>query len=110
MSSHDTLLKDRLHPLNLKHNNDAITYCRILLGILTGLVCGVLGITGWLAGFTTYLLTSQLITLAIYYRYRNDWPSYFQNVWSLVLDGVSSGSMSFLMFWTLMYNIVHVYH
>lgn len=109
MSAYNTLLKDRLHPMHVKHNDDSLQYCRNFLAILTGLVVGVLGVTGWLAGFTCYFLTSQLITAAVYYQLRGDVAPYFPSIYSLITSGLSGSAMSFLMFWTLMFNIVHVY-
>lgn len=82
---------------------------RTIIAIVSGCISGVLGITGWLYGIVFYLISSQLMTVYMIYKYQTKLQRYFTSINKLIYDGLVSGALSYVMFWVLLYNIVHVY-
>jgi hypothetical protein len=40
---------------------------------------------------------------------RSDVKMYFSSPWAVYTDGIGGGLFTFLLFWTLVYGMVHVY-
>jgi len=55
--------------------------------------------------FVSYGVLSALMLLKMSFRTGD----YFPSIWTFILDGVFQGGLSFVLFWTLLFNIVHVY-
>ena len=60
---------------------------------------GVLGLTG-LSGFVFYVMCSACLSALLYGKYRNAQSLH---------EGVVGNVLSFVLFWTLFYGLVHVY-
>jgi len=102
-------LSERLSGPQVVHNTQTLAFTRTSVSILAGCLAGVLGLTGSL-GFAFYLLSVLLSTLAWLHRLHFDASPYFASSWrALALDGLSSGLMSYVLFWTLLYDVVHIY-
>ncbi|CAB4374276.1 unnamed protein product [Rhizophagus irregularis] len=71
-------------PENIVHNVKTITFIRSSMSAITGSAAGILGLTGY---------------SGVYFRNGSD-------VWT---EGVFGGLFSYVLFWTLLYGIVHVY-
>jgi hypothetical protein len=77
--------------------------------IVGGIVAGILGLTG-LQGLVVALFTAALSTLALSVKMGFDVLTYTNNSpLSFMLSGAQANSMSFLLFWTLSYALVHIY-
>jgi hypothetical protein len=97
---------------NLMKNMKMVTYVRTLVVIAGGVITGILGYTG-LAGFLCYLLVFTTGSLALLSKMGFN-PSQYTSSGSLfafVFDGVFSQqlTLSFLLFWTLFFALVHIY-
>eukprot|EP00457_Paulinella_chromatophora_P018274 gb/GEZN01019545.1/.p1 GENE.gb/GEZN01019545.1/~~gb/GEZN01019545.1/.p1 ORF type:complete len:112 (-),score=12.36 gb/GEZN01019545.1/:363-698(-) len=99
---------ERLSPKNLQHNNLLLNNSRVLTACVSGFVAGVLGLTGW-SGLFFYVFATALTSGFLFLKSDFHPEIYFQSWTSLAFDGVSGAFMSYLLFWTLVYNGLHVY-
>ena len=85
-------------------------YVKTFMGIVSGLVAGVFGATGWFGGFFVYVLLHVLVHLGMVTMMKWDTKAYINvSLGSFVFGDLTSQLMSFLLFWTLAYGLVHVY-
>ena len=97
-------------PENLGNNQKIVQYSRTFLSIIAGCVTGVLGLTGS-QGFLCYTVLYALISLALFMRMKFDLSGHLpgNNLPGFLLDGITGQALSFLLFWTLSYALVHIY-
>ncbi|XP_059069866.1 uncharacterized protein LOC131038119 isoform X3 [Cryptomeria japonica] len=95
-------------PENLQNNMRVIYYSRTFLSIMAGVVAGILGLTGW-KGFIFYFMIMILTSLGVVVKIKFDIHEYFDSWNRVILDGISGGLMSFVLFWTFAYDIVHIF-
>ncbi|XP_077217160.1 uncharacterized protein LOC143851571 isoform X2 [Tasmannia lanceolata] len=93
---------------NLQNNMKVIYYSRTFLSIIGGVVAGILGLTG-LMGFVFYFLVMAITSLGLASKAKFSIHSYFDSWNRIVLDGFLGGLMSFVLFWTFAYDIVHIF-
>ncbi|KAK7303656.1 hypothetical protein RJT34_14568 [Clitoria ternatea] len=93
---------------NMQSNMKIIYYSRTFLSIIGGVVAGILGFTG-LKGFVFYLLLMAVTSLGLAAKARFSIHTYFDSWNRVLLDGFLSGLMSFVLFWTFAYDIVHIF-
>lgn len=78
------------------------------LSIVSGIVCGVLGYTD-VKGFACFLGCNCLIGAAVCFKLKGDVKTYFHS-WDLIfVKGASASAGTFILFWTLFYNICHLF-
>jgi|TARA_B110000090_G_C13021080_1_gene308048 hypothetical protein len=93
----------------LQKNSRQIDLSRIVLFMAAGTICGVLGFTG-LNGFLFFLGSSCVIAVATAVLMSFDTKRYTnESLFSMILTGLTSQIMSFIMFWTLAYSLVRIY-
>ncbi|ONK81690.1 uncharacterized protein A4U43_C01F31890 [Asparagus officinalis] len=93
---------------NLQSNMKSIYYSRTFLSIIGGVVAGIWGISGW-TGFIVYFLVMAFASLGLALKAKFSAHKYFDS-WNRVLfDGFFGGLMSFVLFWTFAYDIVHIF-
>ncbi|XP_020586714.1 ER membrane protein complex subunit 6 isoform X2 [Phalaenopsis equestris] len=97
-----------LHAENLQNNMKSIYYSRTFLSIVGGVVAGIWGFTG-LTGFVFYLLIMAVTSLGLLAKAKFSIGNYFNSLNSIVLDGFFGGLMSYVLFWTFAYDIVHIF-
>ncbi|CAM6101345.1 unnamed protein product [Calypogeia fissa] len=93
---------------NVQHNMRVIYYSRTFLAIVGGMVAGVLGLTAF-SGFLFYLFIMILVSGAIAAKTKFNVFSYFDSWQRITLDGIAAGFLSFVLFWTFAYDIVHIF-
>ena len=93
---------------NMQSNMKIIYYSRTFLSIIGGVVAGILGFTG-LKGFVFYLLLMALTSLGLVAKAKFSTHTYFDSWNRVLLDGFQGGLMSFVLFWTFAYDIVHIF-
>ena len=76
--------------------------------IVAGLVAGILGLTG-LWGVLCYLAANGLISVVLYQTLGTRKQKYFPSKKSYLLDGLTAQIATFILFWTLAYDIVHIF-
>jgi hypothetical protein len=95
----------------IHHNARVIDYCRSFFCALSGITCGILGLTSW-QGFLFFILTSLLMS-SLFKVIRISGPSalYFQNpttdIW---MNGLTSGLFAYVLFWTMVNGIIRIYN
>ncbi|KAJ7955268.1 ER membrane protein complex subunit 6 [Quillaja saponaria] len=93
---------------NMQSNIKIIYYSRTFLSIIGGVVAGILGFTS-LTGFIFYFLLMAITSLGLVAKAGFSVHSYFDSWNRVVLDGFLGGLMSFVLFWTFAYDIVHIF-
>eukprot|EP01111_Echinosteliopsis_oligospora_P017237 TRINITY_DN73_c1_g1_i1.p1 TRINITY_DN73_c1_g1~~TRINITY_DN73_c1_g1_i1.p1 ORF type:complete len:120 (-),score=8.14 TRINITY_DN73_c1_g1_i1:32-355(-) len=93
---------------NIAHNNRIATYSQTLISLIVGVATGILSITGF-AGFACYLVGYMLTSGLIVLKMGNKTENYFKSVYSFFMDGLSEGFLTFILFWTLAYDMVHLF-
>ncbi|CAN0857603.1 ER membrane protein complex subunit 6 [Linum grandiflorum] len=93
---------------NLQSNLKVIYYSRTFLSIIGGVIAGILGFKG-LIGFVFYFLIMAITSAALAAKAKFSIHSYFDSWNRVLLDGFFGGLMSFVLFWTFAYDIVHIF-
>ncbi|XP_059462164.1 uncharacterized protein LOC132191230 [Corylus avellana] len=93
---------------NLQSNMKIIYYSRTFLSIIGGVIAGILGFTGW-TGFIFYFLVMAITSVGLVAKAGFSIDSYFNSWNQVILDGFFSGLMSFVLFWTFAYDMVHIF-
>ncbi|CAL0300980.1 unnamed protein product [Lupinus luteus] len=93
---------------NMQSNMKIIYYSRTFLSIIGGVVAGILGFTG-LKGFVFYILLMAVTSIGLLAKAKFSIHTYFDSWNRVLLDGFLSGLMSFVLFWTFAYDIVHIF-
>ena len=92
-------------------NVASMYYVRSWMAIVGGGACGVLGLTG-LAGLVFYVALHVLTSLALLRAMRFDVSDFVPgspSALSFALSGMGDQALSFILFWTLAFALVHMY-
>jgi hypothetical protein len=92
----------------IAYNAKALNYCRVFVAIISGCAAGILGQTG-LLGFLTFFITTFLLSLTLYMKVKGDPKPYFKDAQAIWTEGVVQSLMSYVLFWTLFYDIIYIY-
>ncbi|CAG8676256.1 559_t:CDS:1 [Cetraspora pellucida] len=94
-------------PENIVHNVKTITFIRSSMSAITGSAAGILGLTGYF-GFIFYGITALFTSFLIWTLKTQTKPGiYFRSRTDVWTEGVFGGLFSYVLFWTLLYGIVH---
>lgn len=97
-----------VYPPNLEHNTGVVNFSRVFTSIAAGCAAGVLGFTG-LYGVVFFLVSVAASSALLWAKTSGDVETFFPNTAALVTTSLFPGVMTFVLFWTLLYNMVHVY-
>lgn len=78
------------------------------MSIIGGIIAGLLGFTG-LTGFIWYFLIMTVTSVGLIAKTGFAVDSYFDSWTQIILDGFLGGLLSFVLFWTFAYDIVHIF-
>merc|ERR1712071_94716 len=92
----------------IRNNSMIVEYCRNSMAALGGGTAGVLGLTS-LYGFAFYIFCAVAVWLLLLLKAGPNWEKYFTSRSSLLSSGISSGLITYVLFWTFIYGMVHVY-
>jgi hypothetical protein len=92
----------------IRHNAAMIEYCRTSISALAGSTAGILGLTG-LYGFAFYFLTAFIMSFMLLLKAGSQWQKYFRARLALFINGLMGGLFTYILFWTFIYGMVHVY-
>ncbi|KAF2071789.1 hypothetical protein CYY_006896 [Polysphondylium violaceum] len=104
----NSVIPEHYDPEIIMRNNKAVTFCQIPICILGGAIAGVLGFSG-LFGFLFYFFVYFTFCSLFVLRENKKLSLYFINPRSIWFDGLGSGLMPYILFWTFLYNIIHIY-
>lgn len=107
-------------PAAAQHNLALINYCRISIAALSGCTVGILGLTGkiiintlmqsaGIMGFMFYFLAHGFLSLLLLQKAGKSWNKYFIQRSCLTYGGVFGELTTYILFWTFIYGMVHVY-
>ncbi|CAI5745376.1 unnamed protein product [Peronospora destructor] len=95
---------------NMKNNEKAVEYVHTSMCVISGCIAGITGMTG-LQGFAflaaVYVFTA--VALWVFKLGMNVHVYFNTSVFSFIFAGVMSQALSFILFWTLSYGLVHIY-
>ena len=92
----------------IRSNAAVIDYIRTSFSTVSGATAGTLGLTG-IKGFVFYFIMSMALSVMLYFKAGTNWNNYFLSKRSVWTDGVLSGLFTYVLFWTFLYGLVHVY-
>ncbi|TGZ60293.1 hypothetical protein CRM22_008604 [Opisthorchis felineus] len=95
-------------PLATQQNLNVISYCRTSVAALSGCTAGILGLTG-LIGFIFYFLAHAFLSFLLIQKAGSSWNKYVLQRSSLTYGGVWGEMTTYILFWTFIYGMVHVY-
>lgn len=95
-------------PAAIAHNHHLIEYCRTSMSALAGSTAGIIGLTS-LQGFAFYLVMVVILWLMILAKGGTYWKRYFTSKWNILTNGFIGGLTTYVLFWTFLYGMVHVY-
>ncbi|KAJ0962780.1 hypothetical protein J5N97_027902 [Dioscorea zingiberensis] len=93
---------------NLQNNMKSIYLSRTFLSIIGGVVAGIWGFTG-LMGFVFYFAVMAVASVGFAAKAKFSPGAYFDSWNRIVFDGFLGGLMSFVLFWTFAYDLVHIF-
>lgn len=92
----------------IRNNSAILEYCRTSVSALSGGTAGVFGLTG-LYGFAFYFIISFMISVMLLLKAGSQWQKYFRARGVLFTNGLMGGLFTYILFWTFLYGMVHVY-
>mmetsp|Transcript_7220 Transcript_7220/g.12189 ORF Transcript_7220/g.12189 Transcript_7220/m.12189 type:complete len:111 (+) Transcript_7220:93-425(+) len=92
----------------IANNSRSLNYCRVFVAIISGCAAGILGVTG-LVGFLFFLLSTFVLSAGLYSAMGSDPKPFFKSSTDVWTAGINEAMMSYILFWTLFYDIVHIY-
>jgi len=93
----------------LMHNMSALDGCRSYMTLFAAVGTGILGATGG-RGLACFALAYVAVSAALLARMRGDAEAYTnEGVAKHLVGGVTNYALSFVLFWTLSYALVHIY-
>lgn len=94
----------------IARNSRSLLRQRSLVSMVSGAMAGILGLSG-INGFILYTLCSLCYSMMLYLFATKCKPHlYFKSpADSLLLHGVFGEFLTYLLFWTLVYGLVHIY-
>lgn len=92
----------------IRYNHYLLDYCQTSVSALSGCTAGLLGLTG-LNGFAFYFVCSICVSTAIFISLGNRFEKFFLEKQQIFTGPLWSGIQTYMLFWTFMYGMVHVY-
>lgn len=95
-------------PFAIRNNSGIVDYCRAFLAVISGSAAGVLGFTG-LYGFVFYIVASFVMSILLALKTKSKSDRYFLSKYHVWTNGVFAELFTYLLVWTFMYGMVHVF-
>ncbi|CAF0825886.1 unnamed protein product [Rotaria sp. Silwood1] len=92
----------------VRFNENSLEQCRTSVSALSGCVAGILGLTSY-KGFIFYAFSMVFLSFLIYLCIRNEHRKFFTSLKHIFINGFFNGLLTYVLFWTFLYGMVHVY-
>lgn len=92
----------------IRYNHAALEYCRTSMSALAGCTAGILGLRS-LYGFVFYIISMLILWVLILAKAGPSWSKYFRSRLQLLTASITGGVFTYVLFWTFIYGMVHVY-
>mmetsp|Transcript_11660 Transcript_11660/g.22189 ORF Transcript_11660/g.22189 Transcript_11660/m.22189 type:complete len:114 (+) Transcript_11660:82-423(+) len=99
---------DFLQMAALQENMRTLNNCRIFGGVMAGCVAGLLKIEGTL-GVLVFIVVTLVHSLMICVKMGFEISRHFPKSRDLFVSQFGGGLLSFILFWTLSYDLVHIF-
>jgi hypothetical protein len=93
----------------IRYNDFLLDYCQTSMSALSGSAAGILGLTGYVNGLVFYFVCSMILSIGIYFYIGHNTKKYFLSKQTIFTGTLWSGIQTYLLFWTFLYGMVHVY-
>ena len=101
--------KDVFDAAAASHNLKGMDRIRSFMGIVSGCVAGVLGLTG-LEGLICFVTLHFIVSIAILAKMKFNLRAYTrQSMIGFLAADLQKCGMSFMLFWTLFYGLVYLF-
>jgi len=100
--------RDFFNAESLQRNRNSIRFCGNYLSIAGGAIAGILGLTN-LSGAGFYFVTQAAVVGALVVKMKGSATTYFPTWRMLVTESITEGFTSYILFWTLAYNVCHLF-
>ena len=100
-----------INPMMIRYNMGKAEYARTSISALSGVTAGILGLTG-LYGFAFYLVCALCLFIGLVLKSggsRSQSKQYFMSRRQLLFTGQFGALFTYILFWTFLYGMVHVY-
>jgi len=92
----------------IRQNYMILEYCRTSMAALSGAGAGILGLTN-LIGFAFYFIMALTLWVMFLAKAGPNWSKFFTSRVGLLTNGLFNGLFTYVLFWTFLYGMVHVY-
>ena len=92
----------------MSNNQAVVEYCRTSMAALSGGVAGILGLST-VPGFVFYAVCVVALWMMILWKAGSSWEKYFGSRQALLTSGFFGQMFTYVLFWTFLYGMVHVY-
>jgi len=92
----------------VRFNENSLEQCRTSVSALSGCVAGIIGLTSY-KGFLFYGFSMLLLSLLIFVFIRHEHRKFFTGLNHVFVNGFLNGLLTYVLFWTFLYGMVHVY-
>lgn len=92
----------------VRFNENSLEQCRTSVSALAGCVAGILGLTSY-KGFLFYGFSMFILSMLIFLFIRHEHRKFFTGLNHVFVNGFFNGLLTYVLFWTFLYGIVHVY-
>jgi len=108
LSGRNQTLIINMHAVHL--NNKKIDKVRSLMGIISGCVAGICGLTGF-QGLVCFVALHLVVNFSlITFKMKLNLKEYFnESILSFMTGDLQSSILSYLLFWTLFYGLVYLF-
>ena len=89
-------------------NGRILNFCRVFVAIISGCAAGIMGLTG-VMGFAAFFLATMVLSVGMYLKVSCDPKPFFKKPEDIWTEGIMQALMSYILFWTLFYDVVHIY-
>ncbi|CAK8680089.1 unnamed protein product [Clavelina lepadiformis] len=100
-----------INPMMVRFNMSTAEYARTSVSALSGVVAGILGLTG-LVGFAFYIFCALALFAGLVLKTggkKSESKRFFLSRRQLLLSGQFGAIFTYVLFWTFLYGMVHVY-
>ncbi|XP_017771843.1 PREDICTED: ER membrane protein complex subunit 6 [Nicrophorus vespilloides] len=92
----------------VRNNATVVEYCRTSMAALSGCTAGLLGLTG-LHGAAFYIFTVFVLWFMINLKAGSQFNKFFMSRKALLTNGFFGQLFTYILCWTFLYGMVHVY-
>ncbi|KAI8087852.1 uncharacterized protein B0P05DRAFT_530386 [Gilbertella persicaria] len=93
---------------HVAHNQRQLQFIRSCFAAIAGSVAGILGLQN-LSGFLFYAVSWIILSILLVVKTAGNKGYFIHGYRDVVLDGALGGLLSYILFHTLLYGLVHLY-